>query len=478
MLAAKTTVPVLGVPVASRAPAAARIRCYSIVQMPSGVPVATFAIGEAGAANAALFAVAMLAADDPRLRRRARASTRGPRDEQRRRDRCRQPRRRDRRDRSRRRRSACSAAASSAGCSCIAARTMGYRTSVLDPDRDSPAGAVADDHIAAAYDDAGGARRGSAATCAGVTTEFENAPAAGARRASPTRAAGGSVRRRRRRSPRTASARRRFLAAAGVPVAPYAVIERAEELAASPDASAARHPEDRAPGLRRQGAGRASPTRAELARPGTTLGGVPCVLEQLLPLDGEVLGDRRPRRATARSRHYPVRANLPPRRHPRRHRGARRPCRRREAQRAGAERDRRRRWTTSACWRRVLRARDGRLLVNEMAPRPHNSGHWTLDACVDQPVRAAGARAVRPAARRPALTHAPAAMVNLLGDLWADGEPRLAGPPCWPTRRATLHLYGKPRRGRGRKMGHLTVTAAEPARGAGARPGDLASAGR
>jgi 5-(carboxyamino)imidazole ribonucleotide mutase len=66
MLAAKTTVPVLGVPVASRH-LSGQDSLYSIVQMPAGVPVATFAIGEAGATNAALFAVALLAADDPDL---------------------------------------------------------------------------------------------------------------------------------------------------------------------------------------------------------------------------------------------------------------------------------------------------------------------------------------------------------------------------------------------------------------------------
>jgi len=69
MLAAKTTVPVLGVPVASRHLSGVD-SLYSIVQMPKGVPVATFAIGPAGAANAALFAVAMLANEDPALRQR------------------------------------------------------------------------------------------------------------------------------------------------------------------------------------------------------------------------------------------------------------------------------------------------------------------------------------------------------------------------------------------------------------------------
>ena len=91
MLAAKTTVPVLGVPVAEPAPARAWTRCYSIVQMPKGMPVATFAIGSAGAANAALFAVAMLADGDAgaarparRLRARQADATPATRDERRR----------------------------------------------------------------------------------------------------------------------------------------------------------------------------------------------------------------------------------------------------------------------------------------------------------------------------------------------------------------------------------------------------------
>jgi 5-(carboxyamino)imidazole ribonucleotide mutase len=80
MLAAKTPVPVLGVPVASRH-LSGLDSLYSIVQMPAGVPVATFAIGEAGATNAALFAVALLAAHDPALRERLVADRRRRHDE-------------------------------------------------------------------------------------------------------------------------------------------------------------------------------------------------------------------------------------------------------------------------------------------------------------------------------------------------------------------------------------------------------------
>ena len=108
---------------------------------------------------------------------------------------------------------------------------------------------------------------------------------------------------------------------------------------------------------------------------------------------------------------------------------------------------------------------DGRLIVNEMAPRPHNSGHYTVDACdasqFDLQLRS---RAGLPlAAPR---QHSAAIMLNLLGDLWFDpaGQPRAlpwAGVLALPG--AHLHLYGKTEARRGRKMGHLTFTGADAA---------------
>ena len=104
---------------------------------------------------------------------------------------------------------------------------------------------------------------------------------------------------------------------------------------------------------------------------------------------------------------------------------------------------------------------DGRLVVNELAPRPHNSGHLTIDAHTssqfEQQVRAVcglplgGVDAVAPAA----------AMANLLGDLWAGGAPDWRAGLASPTTR--LHLYGKDDARPGRKMGHLTSLAATPA---------------
>ena len=106
-------------------------------------------------------------------------------------------------------------------------------------------------------------------------------------------------------------------------------------------------------------------------------------------------------------------------------------------------------------------ARDGRLLVNELAPRPHNSGHLTFDACrtsqFEQQLRAVcGLPLGSPDMLQPA-----AAMANLLGDLWEGGEPNWAAALALPD--VKLHLYGKSSPRPGRKMGHLTVLAASPA---------------
>ena len=105
---------------------------------------------------------------------------------------------------------------------------------------------------------------------------------------------------------------------------------------------------------------------------------------------------------------------------------------------------------------------DGRLVVNEMAPRPHNSGHWTMDGCdvsqFELQVRAmAGLPLVAPR------QHSPAVMLNLLGDLWFDADGR-GRTPDWPAILALpgthLHLYGKLSARPGRKMGHLNITGA------------------
>jgi 5-(carboxyamino)imidazole ribonucleotide synthase len=100
--------------------------------------------------------------------------------------------------------------------------------------------------------------------------------------------------------------------------------------------------------------------------------------------------------------------------------------------------------------------RDGRLLVNEIAPRPHNSGHLTIDACItnqfEQQVRAVCGLPLGATTQM-----RPAAMVNLLGDLWINGEPDWSGALAVPE--VKLHLYGKTEPRRRRKMGHITALA-------------------
>jgi 5-(carboxyamino)imidazole ribonucleotide synthase len=106
---------------------------------------------------------------------------------------------------------------------------------------------------------------------------------------------------------------------------------------------------------------------------------------------------------------------------------------------------------------------DGSLVVNEMAPRPHNSGHYTIDACITSQF----AQQVRAMARLPlgdVRQHSPAAMLNILGDVWFEGHSDAAREPAWDRvlalPGANLHLYGKGDARRGRKMGHITFVAA------------------
>jgi 5-(carboxyamino)imidazole ribonucleotide synthase len=110
--------------------------------------------------------------------------------------------------------------------------------------------------------------------------------------------------------------------------------------------------------------------------------------------------------------------------------------------------------------------KDGSLVVNEMAPRPHNSGHYTIDACITSQF----AQQARAMARLPlgdVRQHSPAAMLNILGDIWfepgADDKTATPLEPAWDRvlalPGANLHLYGKDTARRGRKMGHITFVA-------------------
>ena len=105
--------------------------------------------------------------------------------------------------------------------------------------------------------------------------------------------------------------------------------------------------------------------------------------------------------------------------------------------------------------------KDGSLVVNEMAPRPHNSGHYTMDACVTSQFQQQ-ARAMAQLPLGDVRQHSPAVMLNILGDVWFDAAGHVR-EPAWDKvlalRGAHLHLYGKAEARRGRKMGHVSFVA-------------------
>ena len=333
----------------------------------------------------------------------------------------------------------------------MAARTMGYRTTVLEPDPDAPAGKVADRHLVAAYDDPD-ALDELADTCAVVTTEFENAPAAALERI-----AGRTLV---RPSPAAIAvcqdriAEKRFLDDIGVNVGPYRVVVTEADVAAAGDLTYPAILKTARLGYDGKGQVRVA-AHAELAAAWEGLGRVPCVLEQRLALLRE-LSVVLARAPDGRTACYPVAQNqhlrgildtsyvpahLPP-----------------DAPEQAAE----------LCTyiadqldfvgvlgvEMFVVGRD--VLVNELAPRPHNTGHYTLDAAAtsqfEQQVRAVCGVALGDTR----LLVPGAAMVNLLGELWESGEPRWEVVLAEPA--AHLHLYGKREARPGRKMGHLTVT--------------------
>lgn len=335
-----------------------------------------------------------------------------------------------------------------------AAQRMGYFTAVLDPDPSSPAGLVSHHHIQTAYLDEQGLAQLMQRSAA-ITTEFENVPAPalltlGAHR--PVAPAAQAVAIAQDRAQEKAHFTR-----CGVPVAPHAVIETAEQLAAVPDALLPGILKTARLGYDGKGQIRVK-TRAELVAAWDELKRVPCVLEQMLPLAAEcsVIVARG---ADGQMVNFPVQRNL--------HRagilavtevhaGNIAPALATQAIEATKSVAAGLGYVGVLCVEFFV-LQDGSLVVNEMAPRPHNSGHYSMDACdhsqFDLQVRTlAGLPLVQPR------LHSPSIMLNLLGDVWvAHG-----GTPPWDRVLALpgthLHLYGKLDAKPGRKMGHLNIT--------------------
>lgn len=338
----------------------------------------------------------------------------------------------------------------------IAARRMGYRVHTLSPDRDTPTGQVADREIQAAYDDLD-AVRDLARGVSVVTFEFENVSSSAAEAAAelaPVRPAGAVL-----HTTQNRLREKGFLQRAGFPVTPFVPVrseaELREGLAALGTPAVLK-----TAGWGYDGKGQvkiAAPEEAAAAW--AALGSAEAVLEAWVGFEREVsvvaargLDGSFAHFGVIENRHHrhildvsvapaPVPAALA-----------------REAEEIARgildalE-------VVGVLCVELFVAPGGKLLVNELAPRPHNSGHLTFDACVtsqfEQQLRAICGL---PLGSTDLLR--PAAMANLLGDLWRDGEPDWAAACRFPD--VKLHLYGKAAARPGRKMGHLTALAADP----------------
>ena len=335
----------------------------------------------------------------------------------------------------------------------IAARRMGYRVHTFSPEYDTPTGQVADKEVTAAYDDEQAVRE-FARGIAVLTFEFENVPSRTVEWAAahcPVRPSGNVLHICQHRL-----REKEFLAGAGIPVAPFRRVESAAQLAAAAQ-------EIGLPGVLKTAAfGYDGKGQRKLA-PGDDLAaawapfeGAPAVLEKFIRFEREisVLVARGTDGAVTT---WPVFENehanhildltYCPARIPE----------------ATAQRARELAIQIATALELVgvlavemfLQA-DGQIIVNELAPRPHNSGHLTFDACItsqfEQQVRAVCGL---PLGSTELLR--PAAMANLLGDVWTPGEPNWAALLTQPA--VKLHLYGKATAKPGRKMGHLTALA-------------------
>ena len=344
-----------------------------------------------------------------------------------------------------------------------AAQAMGYKVAVLEPSADCPAGQVADRNVEGGYTN-GGALGELAALCSAITTEFENVPADSlALLAASSFVAPSST------CVQIAQDRileKKFFVdcapTSNVMPAPHKTIASHADIDAIEDALLPGILKTVRMGYDGKGQVRVR-SRDDVRKAFDTMGGVTCLLEKMLPLAYEVSV------LTARGHDgasvvYPIAENV--------HRdgilftttvpgpNVSEAC-------AKQAQDAARAIVAQLGYVGVLCIEffvldDGTLVVNEMAPRPHNSGHYTIDACITSQF----AQQVRAMARLPlgdVRQHSPSVMLNILGDVWFEANSDTAREPAWDgvlaLPGANLHLYGKNDPRRGRKMGHVTFVA-------------------
>ncbi len=350
-----------------------------------------------------------------------------------------------------------------------AAQSLGYRTAVLDPDAQSPAGLISHVHVPTAYLDPQGLAR-MALECQAVTTEFENVPAQALAQlqahlpVSPGPAAVQVAQDR--------ALEKAHFVRCGVPVAPHQVLAHADDLRQVPDHLLPGILKTTRMGYDGKGQLRVN-TRTELSAAWAQLqngnADVVCMLEKRLPLAGEcsvVLA----RGHDGACVHLPLQLNL--------HRDgilavtevfgdALPAATAQQALDAATDIARELDYVGVLCVEFFLlqdgpdKEALGALVVNEIAPRPHNSGHHSIDSC-DVSQFELQVRCMAGLPLTPPRLHSPCVMLNLLGDLWwRDGREPQA--PDWSALLALpgvhLHLYGKTEARHGRKMGHVTITA-------------------
>ena len=336
-----------------------------------------------------------------------------------------------------------------------AARTMGYDIIVLDPDPLCPAAHFANEHLCADFHDQSALEQ-LAQRCAAVTTEFENPPAeslAWLAERIPVRPGASAV-----AIAQDRIREKNFFAENSFPVGPFVIIRDENDFEAA--ARTIKFPAIlKTARFGYDGKGQTRVSNIEAARENfLSRRCVPCVLEQLLPLKLEVSV------VLARGKDgalatFPVVENqhqngildisIAPARI--------------SAQLANEAKDIAQRLSAKLDYCGVLAVEffviddengKEKLLINEIAPRPHNSGHYTIDACLtsqfEQQVRALCELPLGPTTQ-----HTPAVMVNLLGDVGKNNV--LAADKILQVPNAKLHLYGKREARDGRKMGHYTV---------------------
>ena len=343
----------------------------------------------------------------------------------------------------------------------LAAKKMGYQTAVLDPDPHAPAGVNADIHIVAPFDDIDALNQ-LASMCSAVTIEFENPPVTALEhlaqqvtvRPSPSAVAIAQNRRE----------EKQFCQSIGLAVAPYEVLQTREDLERiAKNGVAETHLDPFSVPLfmktcRNGYDGKGQQIVKQLSNISdhwNALGNVPCVVEQKVALDAEfsvIISRNEQGRIALFAPTQNVHLN-----------GVL------DVSTAPSQLDSQMLDQGKLAATKIAEKLDyvgilaveffvsnNKLFVNELAPRPHNSGHWTLDAAntsqFEQQVRAL----VGEPLGDPSMTCSAVAMVNLLGDRWANGEPLFEltnTDSC-----AHLYLYGKKDARAGRKMGHLTMT--------------------